>query len=133
MREIFLVHDELETHWIRQHFLESSGYRVVALKSGQDCLDAMNDHKPDLILMDILIDGRNGFEICRQIRREFLAEELPIILCSEIYRSRLFQDEAINAGAQRYVLKPCRLDELAHTVHEVLGLDTAGVEPDAAA
>jgi CheY-like chemotaxis protein len=133
MKQIYLVHDELETPWVRQHFLESSGYQVTAFKSGVECRNALAEKKPDLVLMDVLIEGRNGFEVCRQIRREISAEDLPIVLCSEIYRSRLFQDEAINAGAQRYVLKPCRLDELVQIVSEILGVNVVTVEPDAAA
>jgi CheY-like chemotaxis protein len=133
MKDIYLVHDELETHWVRQHFLESSGYKVTTFTSGEDCLNAVADQKPDLILMDVLIEGRNGFEVCRQVRREHAAEDLPVVLCSEIYRSRLFQDEAMNVGAQRYVLKPCRLDELVQIVSEILGVDVVTVEPDAAA
>jgi len=131
MREIFLVHDELESHWVRQHFLESSGYKVTPFESGEECISALATRKPDLILMDVLIQGRNGFEICKQIRRETAAEELPIVLCSEVYRSRLFQDEAVNVGAQGYVLKPCRLDDLVQIVNATLGGQKA--EPGAAA
>jgi CheY-like chemotaxis protein len=126
MKVIYFVHDQLENPFLRQHFLESSGYHVVTMGSGQRCLDLCSERMPSLVLMDVLIEGKNGFEICRAIRKRFAPDELPVILCSEVYRSRLFRDEAISAGAQRYLLKPLRLDELVREVSEVLAVDSQG-------
>ena len=120
MKTIYFVHDQLEAPFVRQHFLESAGYRVVAMESGERCLELLGSERADLVLMDVLIEGRNGFEVCRRIRKRFSPSELPVILCSEIYRSRLFREEALQAGAQRYLLKPVRLDELVAEVHAVL-------------
>jgi len=126
MKAIYFVHDQLENPFLRQHFLESSGYHVVAMGSGQRCLDLCAERVPSLVLMDVLIEGRNGFEICRALRKRFAPDELPVILCSEVYRSRLFRDEAISAGAQRYLLKPLRLDELVREVSQALQGGAAG-------
>jgi len=120
MQEIFLVHDVQESAATRTSFLEMSGYHVVAMKSGLDCLERLEKHKPALVLMDVLIEGLNGFETCRRIRAKFKPEELPVILGSTIYRSRIYRDEALKAGAQRYLLRPIKLDDLVKHVSEVL-------------
>ena len=120
MKEIYLVHDQLESHWVRQHYLESAGYKVTPFDGGDACLHALSERLPDLVLLDVLIEGRNGFEVCASLRADHSAEELPVVLCSEIYREEAFRLEAERAGAQRYVLKPCPLEELVAIVSGVL-------------
>jgi len=132
MREILFVHDRLESPWVRQNFLESAGFKVTPLESAKACLETLVDRTPALILMDVLIEGLNGFELTRRIRRDYPPEDLPIVLCSEIYRSRLFREEAASAGAQDYVLRPCQMDELIEVIQSVLGTEGAGPTVDAA-
>ncbi len=121
MKEIFLIHDEQDGPVARQSFLEMAGYKVTLMQSGERCLELLEEAKPALILMDVLLHGRNGFQVCRDIRGLCTAEELPIILCSELYRGRVFRDEAMAAGAQRYLLKPLKLDQLVGHVNNLTG------------
>ncbi len=122
MKKIFLVHDSQEDSWSRQDYLEQAGYEVTSIPSDVQCLELLTAGRPDLIVMDILIEGRNGFEVCRDIRRTIAPAEMPIILCSEIYRSNQFREEGRNAGAQAYVLKPCEPAELLREIQRALGL-----------
>jgi CheY-like chemotaxis protein len=118
---IFFVHDIQESPLTRKHFLEMSGFDVTLMRSGDECLKAMTVTKPALVLMDVLLEGKNGFEVCRAIRELAGPTEVPIVLCSHIYRSRIYRDEAVAAGAQRYVLLPVKLDELLAQVVELTG------------
>ena len=114
---IFFVHDFQESPLTRKHYLEMSGFDVTLMRSGDECVKAMAATKPALVLMDVLLEGKNGFEVCRAIRELAGAAEVPVILCTHIYRSRIYRDEAVAAGAQRFVLLPVKLDELlAHVV-----------------
>lgn len=110
---------------MRKHFLETSGYKVTALSSGAQCLSLLESRTPALVLMDILLEGPNGFEVCRTIRNRFSAEELPILLGSTLYHSRLYRDEASAAGAQGYVLRPIEPDDLVRLVNEVVSTYSA--------
>ena len=121
MKEIFLVHDRHESSWVRQHYLEGAGFRVTAFPSGDQCLHALFECLPDLVLLDVLIEGRNGFDVCAAIRADFPAERLPIVLGSEIYRDEPFQEEARRVGAQRYLLKPCDPEQLVAAISELVG------------
>jgi CheY-like chemotaxis protein len=121
MQAIFLVHDQQEGPGMRKHFLELSGYRVTAMPSGAECLTLLEKRKPVLVLMDILLDGANGFEICRTIRHRFAAKELPIVLCTTVYHARIYRDEAVAAGAQGYVLRPIEPEDLVKIVNEIAG------------
>jgi chemotaxis family two-component system response regulator PixH len=117
MQQIFLVHDQQELPASRKTNLEQAGFEVVLMKSGEEALKALMVKKPALVLMDILLDGKNGFEVCRAIRERAAPGEVPVILCSHIYRSRIYRDEATAAGAQRFLLQPMKVEELiAHVV-----------------
>jgi len=120
MQEIFFVHDQQESPVTRQHFLEMSGYKVTAFTNGDDCLSMLERRKPAVVLMDVLLEGANGFEVCRTIRNRFPADELPIILGTAVYYTRIYRDEAIAAGAQSYVLRPVDPEDLVKIVNEVV-------------
>ena len=116
---VFFVHDFQESPLTRKQYLEMSGFDVVLMRNGDECLKAMAATKPALVLMDVLLEGKNGFEVCRAIRKVASAAELPVVMCTHFYRSRIYRDEAVAAGAQRYVLLPVKLDELVAMVGEL--------------
>lgn len=120
MKQIALVHDQQESATPRKSFLEVSGYGVRLISNGDEAVESIKEDKPDLVLMDILLEGKNGFEVCRKLRETWGPDELPVLLSSTIYRSRIYRDEANNAGAQGYILKPCEPDELVREVAQAL-------------
>ena len=117
MKEIVFVTQRRSGPDPRTQILESAGYKVTEFRNSLECMEYLSQQTPQLLMLDILIDGRNGFEICRQVRNLFPAEQLPIILCSDVYRGRLFREESANAGAQRFVLTPIDMDALLDDVH----------------
>jgi two-component system sensor histidine kinase/response regulator len=119
MQQILFVHDFQESPLPRKNYLEMSGFEVTLLHNGDDCLKSLALARPALVLMDVLLEGKNGFEVCRAIRERCTAAEVPVILCSHIYRSRIYRDEAVAAGAQRFLLLPMKLDELLAHVTEL--------------
>ncbi|MCE9594084.1 MAG: response regulator [Planctomycetes bacterium] len=120
MKTILYVHDQQESPTPVASYLEMAGYQVEFAISGEQCIQRLAKGLPNVVLIDVLIEGRNGFEVCRILRKQFTAEQLPIILCSSIYRSRVYREEAMQAGAQLYVLKPFQFDALLQMVHELL-------------
>jgi CheY-like chemotaxis protein len=124
-QEIFFVHDQQESSGLRKHVLERSGYEVTAMASGAECLALLEQRTPVLVLMDVLIEGPNGFEVCRAIRNRFAAEEVPVVLGSPVYHARIYRDEALAAGAQAYVLRPIEPEALVDIVNEVVSAHAA--------
>ena len=106
MKHIFFVHDSQEDPSTRRHHLESSGFRVSAFSNGEEAVQQMLIDCPDGVIMDILLEGKDGFEICREIRKLYPKSDLPVILCTAIYRQRIYREEAWDAGAQGYLLRP---------------------------
>jgi twitching motility two-component system response regulator PilH len=100
----------------RTRALEAQGHKVTELRNSLQCMETMANNPPNLLLLDVLIEGRNGFDVTRQVRALYPAEQVPIILCSDVYRGRLFREEAMNAGAQRFLLTPIDMEELLKDV-----------------
>jgi CheY-like chemotaxis protein len=104
---------------MRRHFLERAGYEVVMVASSEALLERLRVATPALLVIDVLVDGLNGFELCRRVREHFRAEELPIVLGSEVYSADIFRAEAERVGAQAYLTEPRDLDELLGAVDRV--------------
>ncbi|MSR63318.1 MAG: response regulator [Planctomycetes bacterium] len=122
MRTIFFAHDQQESPEPRKHFLELAGY-VVRLFSTFGALESalVIGPAPDLLLIDSLLEGKNGFETAREISQRHPERTFPLVLCSQIYRTRPFREEALSCGAQDYLLLPMPPDEFLRRVNQAIG------------
>ncbi len=86
------------------------------INDSEACLTEVERSAPDLVVMDVLLDGPNGFEVCRRLRTRFDASELPILLCAGIFQSPEYACEASAVGAQEYLSSPLEARELVSKV-----------------
>jgi len=122
MRTIYFAHDQQESPEARKHFLELAGYVVRLFPSyGALQTELQNGPPPDLVLIDVLLEGKNGFDAARVISELLPKRGFPLILCSSIYRPRPFRDEALRCGAQDYLLLPMAPDEFLRRVNQAIG------------
>ena len=122
MRTIFFAHDRQESPESRKHFLELSGYVVRLFPSWQALEAALRQGPPpSLLLIDVLLEGMNGFEAARAVSELVPGRDFPIVLCSQIYRPRPFREEALKSGAQDYLLLPMAPDEFLRRVNQAIG------------
>jgi DNA-binding response OmpR family regulator len=96
--------------------LRREGFDVLASASAEDALRLFREHKPDLILLDVMLPGRSGFDLCRTIRRE---SAVPVIFLTA-RSSETDRVAGFDLGADDYVVKPFNLAELAARVKAVL-------------
>ena len=120
MRTIFFAHDQQEAPDARKNYLEMAGYTVRLFKSQRELLAAFKETIPDLVLLDVLIEGRNGFETALELSQRYPERNFPIVLCSHVYRPRVFREEALRCGAQDYLLLPLPLDEFLRRVNQAV-------------
>lgn len=121
MTTIYFASDKQESPIPRRHALESAGYRVRHFTSSATLLAAVKEQRPDLVLLDDLLAGTNGFEVCRLLRETHSPQSLPIILGTTIYRSRVYREEAQRMQVQGYLLRPLATEDLLAEVMRVLG------------
>ena len=96
-------------------------YNVVKCSNGLDALTVIEEHKPDLILLDLMMPGLNGYEVCQKLRQKYSQIELPIIL---VTAKNHLEDltQGFKTGANDYLAKPFHNEELRSRVENQLRL-----------
>lgn len=122
MALIMIVDDSpTEVHVIRTA-LENHGYETVAASDGQECLSLAREVKPDLILMDVVMPGVNGYQATRTLTRDPQTSAIPIVMIS----SKSLETDKIwgmRQGAADYLTKPVTEADLLAKARELLDRD----------
>ncbi len=113
---ILVIEDEDRIRQFLQRGLSFEGYRVDAAQDGQTGLELARENPPDLVLLDLMLPGMDGLEVCRRIRA---ASEVPILMLTakETIEDRVV---GLDAGADDYLVKPFAFDELVARVRALL-------------
>ena len=106
--KVLIVDDEPQIRRVLRTTLSSQGYTVVEARSGDEALEAIRHERPDLILLDVNMPGRSGLETCSEIRA---TSDVPIIMLT-VRNSERDKVQALDAGADDYVVKPFGVEEL---------------------
>jgi len=85
--------------------LERAGYEVEAVRSGEAALAAIAEHRPQLVLMDVQLPGRDGLELTRDLKAEPATAEIPIVALTA-HAMRGDDEQALAAGCAGYISKP---------------------------
>ncbi len=109
-RTVLVVDDEPVNIQLLQRKLEWDGIRVLAASSGPESLTLAKDELPDLILLDVMMPGMDGFEVCQKLREDERTKTIPIIFVTA-HNSKEGKLEGLEAGAVDYITKPIDLDE----------------------
>jgi two-component system OmpR family response regulator len=120
MKTIFLVHDQQESPTIRKEYLESAGFTVKLLTSGNQLHSALEKETPAALVLDVLLEGKNGFEVCQDVHLKHRQRTFPILICTHIYRGRQFRDEAVRLGASDYLLLPMGFEDFIERLGDAL-------------
>lgn len=111
INKILIVDDSTTDRFYLTELLEGEGYQVVALESGETCVEQAADIQPDLIIMDIIMTGLSGFQATRVLSRDPATTDIPIILCSgKLQVTDLTW--AAKMGAKACILKPITIEDL---------------------
>jgi two-component system response regulator MtrA len=113
---LLIVEDDPSLREVIRLGLEGEGYRVVTAPDGPSGLKAFAEHHPDLVLLDIMLPGLDGFAVCRELRKHSLA---PIIMLTA-RSSTVDVVVGLESGADDYVTKPFEFPELVARVRSVL-------------
>jgi len=108
---ILVIDDEPGNIALLEDLLSSQGYQVIVAPGGMEGLEILEEEKPDLLILDLMMPFINGYEVCREARRLFSAEELPILILTARNQQGGLED-AFLAGANDYITKPIMGQEL---------------------
>ncbi|MBL8383776.1 MAG: response regulator [Burkholderiales bacterium] len=118
MKKILVVDDSPTERFFLQELLAKAGYAVITAENGEQAVARARSDSPDLILMDVVMPGLNGFQATRQITRAPETAHIPVFICTtkdqetdKIWGSR--------QGAKGYLVKPVDGDELIRKIAEL--------------
>ncbi|MEL6440604.1 MAG: response regulator [Cyanobacteria bacterium J06621_8] len=114
-----IVDDSATERSIISSCLQEVGINVSFALSGEEALEKVQQKFPDLIVLDIVLPGRSGFEICRQLKGAENTSQIPIILCST-KGTEMDKFWGMKQGADAYIPKPIDQTELVKKVKELI-------------
>ena len=116
---ILVVEDERDIAALIAYHLTKEGYRVRTAEGGQEALQAVAAERPDLMLLDVMLPGRSGYEVLADVRRMAGVEQIPVIILTA-RREEADRVQGLELGADDYLTKPFSPRELVLRVGAVL-------------
>ena len=119
-KRVLLIEDEPNIIEAISFILSRDGWTVTTHSNGHDAVEVVNEAKPDLLILDVMLPGMSGFEILRSLRETFGPQELPVMMLTA--RGQLKDREmAEKAGASRFMTKPFSNADMLEAVRELVG------------
>ena len=118
-QKIMIVDDEMATLLPLKRSLEAQGYIVIEAYDGYQAIEKAKTEKPELIVLDLMLPGIDGFEVCARLKKDEITGKIPVIMLTakDEVRDKV---EGLEMGADDYVTKPFNLNELKARIKNVL-------------
>lgn len=115
MAKILVVDDSITEREVIKKALESEGYTVRTAEDGEKAISILNDETFDCILLDVIMPGKNGYQVCREIKKNEKTAKTPVVIVtSKGQDSDKFWGK--KQGADDYIVKPFNMEELVNVV-----------------
>lgn len=117
--KILIVDDEIDTLLPLKMSLEAEDYLVLGASNGFEALELAKTNIPDLILLDIMMPGMDGYEVCARLKKYPVTRNIPVIMLTakDAVREKV---KGLDIGADDYVTKPFNLNELKARIKSVM-------------
>jgi len=116
---VLCVDDDERIHKIVQLHLKKAGFQVLSARNGEEALENVKKTRPDLILLDVMMPGMNGFDVCSRLQRDKSTAYIPVIFSTALGEER-DKTEAFAVGAVDYIVKPFGKEALLEKVRQHL-------------
>ncbi len=117
--KILIVEDDPDISELIHFNLEKAGYQTVRAEDGEQALRLAQKHQPDLILLDLLLPGLNGLEVCRRLKRDPAMQHIPIMMVTA-KGEEMDRVVGLELGADDYVVKPFSIREIILRIQKLL-------------
>jgi len=120
-KKIMVVDDEESLQELVKAVLEQEGYDVVTAGDGKECLKKLENVKPDLILLDMMMPGMSGREVCERMRKNPVTKGLKVAFLTVAKFSETGKDVLKKMNVADYITKPFDNDDLVRRVKKIVG------------
>lgn len=118
-KKILVIEDDPATSRLVDYSLRHEGYQVFTASNGLEGIRKAHDEAPDLIILDVMLPGMDGFEICHRLRSEPDTANLPILMFSA-KAQEIDRDTGLKVGADDYLSKPAAPNDIVSHVENLL-------------
>ena len=119
-KKILLVDDDSGVHLIIVPILGKAGYDAISAKNGEQALHLALNERPDLIIMDVIMPGIKGRDLCKKIKAYEVTKDIPVIFLTAKDSEDDIKAE-LEAGAVAHLTKPVNPTDLIQSIHEIIG------------
>ncbi len=119
MNTVLVVEDCLVERKAITMSLNRGGFNVLTAQSGEEAKEKVSSCQPDVIILDVVLPGCSGFEICRQFKADPETNQIPIVFCSS-KGTELDKFWGLRQGAAAYLTKPLVSDELLRVINQLI-------------
>ena len=119
-RHVLVIEDEPNIVEAIRFILIRDGWEVSALSDGSGAEEAIRLHRPDVVILDVMLPGRSGFEVLAALRADVATQALPVLMLTARGQDR-DRAEAERIGASRFISKPFSNTEILASVRELAG------------
>ena len=116
---VLVVEDELDILQLITHNLKSADFDVLSAQDGYEALSVAKNHLPQLIILDLMIPGLDGFEVCKELKRSPVTKDIPVLMLTA-RSEEVDRIVGLELGADDYVVKPFSPRELILRVRAIL-------------
>jgi len=114
MAKVLIVDDSEAFRRLNAEILKMDGHQVLMARDGRETLDLVRSERPDVILLDIMMPGLDGFDVCRELKGDPATRDTMVVMVTALSESARYR--AIQAGADGYVTKPITSREMRDLV-----------------
>ena len=119
-KTILIVDDHGALRYILSFDLQKKGFKTITAGSGEKGIELAQQEKPDLILLDAMMPGIDGFETCRRLKGIEETRDIPVLMVTaKSQREDVL--EGLQSGAVSYMVKPFKFEELYNKIVEIIG------------
>lgn len=119
-RSVLVIEDEPNIIEAIGFILSRDGWRVATHSNGSDAADAVRSRKPDLVILDVMLPGRSGYDILKELRADAATAGLPVLMLTARGQNK-DREMAEAAGASRFMTKPFSNSEVLEAVRDLAG------------
>ncbi len=118
--KILIVDDIEENLYLLESILKGSGYEVVTAKDGVEALSRLKEESIDMIVSDILMPRMDGFQLCRECKKDENLKKIPFIFYTATYTEKKDEEFALSLGVEKFIVKPQEPEVLLKILEEVI-------------
>ncbi len=120
MKRVLIVDDNGDNRYMLESLLKGNGYAIETAQNGAEALELARKSPPDIIITDILMPVMDGFSLCRQWKADERLKGIPFVFYTATYTDPKDEAFALSLGAERFVVKPKKPEEMIELMHQIL-------------